>query len=106
MKNFDWKRLLPHVFAIAVFLIVAVIYCKPALEGKVLQQSDIIHSKAMSKCIFNYRDRHGTFTLWTYTMFARMPSFQVGATYHKYLPYYLMNLVSLFVAKPINFFFL
>ncbi len=34
MKNFDWKKLLPHVFAIGIFLIVALFYCKPALTGK------------------------------------------------------------------------
>lgn len=106
MKNFDWKKLLPHVFAIGVFLIVAVIYCKPALEGKVLQQSDIIHWKAMSKDAFNYRERHGIFPLWINNMFSGMPSFQVGATYNNYIPYYFINILSLWLPKPINFFFL
>ena len=35
------KTALPHLIAVAIFAIVAIIYCKPALEGKVLQQSDI-----------------------------------------------------------------
>lgn len=106
MKNFDWKKLLPHVLAIGIFLIVAVIYCKPALEGKVLQQSDIIQWKGMSKDAFNYMDRHGTFPLWINNMFSGMPSFQVGATYNNYVPYYFINIFSLWLPKPINFFFL
>lgn len=106
MKNFDWKKLLPHVFAISIFLIVALIYCKPALEGKVLQQSDVIQWKAMSKDAFNYADRHGKFPLWINNMFSGMPSFQVGATYNNYVPYYFINIFSLWLPKPINFFFL
>jgi hypothetical protein len=106
MKNFDWKKVLPHVFAIGIFLIVAVIYCRPALEGKVLQQNDIIQWKAMSKDAFNYRERHGIFPLWINNMFSGMPSFQVGATYNNYVPYHIINILSLWLPKPINFFFL
>jgi hypothetical protein len=49
MKEFKWKSLLPHVIAIIIFVIVAAIYCKPALEGKVLSQSDVTHWKGMPK---------------------------------------------------------
>ena len=106
MKNFDWKKLLPHVIAIAIFLIVAVIYCKPALQGKVLQQSDVIHWKAMSKDAFNYKDRHGKFPLWINNMFSGMPSFQVGAEYNNDVPYIFIRIFSLWLPKPLNFFFL
>jgi len=30
------KKALPHIIAIIVFLVVAIVYCKPALEGKVV----------------------------------------------------------------------
>ena len=106
MKNFDWKKILPHVIAVAIFLIVAVIYCKPTLEGKVLQQSDVTHWKAMSKDAFNYRDKHGIFPLWINNMFSGMPSFQVGAQYNNDVPYIFINIFSLWLPKPINFFFL
>ncbi len=36
LKNF-LKSALPHLIAVLVFAIVAIVYCKPALEGKVLQ---------------------------------------------------------------------
>ena len=41
MKNFNFKKILPHIIAVVVFLIVSVVYCKPALEGKVVAQHDI-----------------------------------------------------------------
>ena len=55
MQKIDWKKVLPHVIAIGIFLVVALIYCKPALQGKVLQQSDITQWKAMSKDIYDYK---------------------------------------------------
>ena len=60
----------------------------------------------MSKDAFNYADRHGKFPLWINNMFSGMPSFQVGATYNNYLPYVFINIFSLWLPKPINFFFL
>lgn len=65
MKNFQWKALLPHAIAVAVFVLVAVIYCKPALEGKVLAQSDVIHWQGMAQDMVNYKEKHNNhWPLW------------------------------------------
>ncbi len=86
MQRLDLKQLLPHLAAIAVFVLVAVIYCKPALEGQVLQQSDIIHWKGMSKDIQDYRDTHdGVAPLWTNSMFGGMPGYQIATYNNNYL---------------------
>ncbi|MEO9003268.1 MAG: hypothetical protein ABI288_00955, partial [Ginsengibacter sp.] len=61
MKNFNFKKILPHLIAIAVFLIVAIIYCKPALEGKVVQQMDIQGWRGMSQQSFEFKDKNGYF---------------------------------------------
>src|SRR5688572_8807247 len=106
MKNFDWKKVLPHLMAIGIFLIVALIYCRPALEGKVLQQSDIIQWKGMSKDAFNFQEKTGHFPLWINNMFAGMPSFQVGAEYNNKIPYIFIDILSLKLPKPISYFFL
>jgi hypothetical protein len=37
-----FKKALPHFIAVAIFLIVASVYCKPVLEGRVLGQSDVL----------------------------------------------------------------
>ncbi len=106
MKNFSWKQVYPHLIAIGIFLVVALIYCRPAIEGRVLQQSDNIQWQAMSKDAFNYKEKHGVFPLWINNMFSGMPSFQVAATYNNLLPYYVTSLLSLYLPKPLNFFFL
>jgi hypothetical protein len=107
MKNFKWKALLPHVIAVAVFLVVALIYCKPALEGKVLQQSDVTHWKGMAQNSFQYKDIHGTFPLWTNGMFSGMPTYQItnGAA-NPIAIYNIQKLLMLDLPKPAYFFFL
>jgi hypothetical protein len=106
MKNFDWKKVLPHVFAIGIFLLVALIYCKPALEGKVLQQSDITQWKAMSKDVYNYKEVHGEAPLWTNSMFSGMPDYLIASRTNNHLPYYFAEALALFLPKPFQFFFL
>ncbi len=106
MKNFDWKKVLPHAIAIGIFLLVALVYCKPALQGKVLQQSDITQWKAMSKDIYDYKEIHGRAPLWTNSMFSGMPGYLIAGYTNNDLPYYFSEALSLFLGKPFQFFFL
>ena len=105
MKNFDWKKILPHVFAIGVFLIVAVIYCRPALEGKVLQQTDVVYWKGTAQNAFEYKETHGHFPLWNTHVFSGMPNYQVAMDSKSYLIDF-GKLFSLGLPKPANYFFL
>jgi hypothetical protein len=107
MKTFNAKTLLPHLAAIAIFIIVALIYCKPALQGKVLQQGDIVHFTGMSKDIHDYAEKHdGVAPLWTTSMFGGMPGFQISTNNNNYLSYYANEVFSLFIPKPFRFFIL
>lgn len=106
MQKLNLQKLLPHVVAIASFIIISLIYCKPALEGKVLQQSDIMHFKGMSKDIHDYKETHGVAPLWTINMFSGMPGFQIATNNNNYLAYYANEAFSLFIPKPFSFFIL
>ncbi len=107
MLKLSLKDFIPHIVAIAIFVIISVIYCKPALEGKVLQQSDIMHWKGMSKDIQDYRDSHdGVAPLWTINMFSGMPGFQIATNNNNYISYYANEIFSLFIPKPFRFFIL
>lgn len=106
MKNFDWKKLLPHVYAIVIFLLVAFFYCKPALTGKVLQQSDITQWKGMSHDIYKFKEATGEAPLWTNSMFSGMPGYLIAGKTNNYVPYYFAEALSLFLGKPFQFFFL
>src|SRR6476620_2983833 len=100
-------RLLPHLIAVAVFVIVAAVYCKPALQGEVLQQTDVIQWKAMAKNSFDYKETHGHFPLWTNGMFSGMPAYQIAMEPQVAVtPNWLYGLFTLWLPKPVNYFFL
>src|SRR5450432_2841715 len=77
IKSF-WQKAWPHITIIIVFIIVAAVYCKPALEGKVLQQTDIVHWKGVAQQSFEYKEKYGHFPLWSNSMFSGMPAYQVA----------------------------
>jgi Bacterial membrane protein YfhO len=107
MKNINWKKVIPHVVAIALFLIVALIYCKPALEGKVLQQDDTSQWKAMAQSSFKFKETHPHFPLWTNSMFCGMPTYQIAMDGDNTFTLAPLNAMLYFgLPKPANFFFL
>jgi hypothetical protein len=107
MKKGWLLTLLPHAIAVLIFLIVAVIYCRPVLEGKVLQQHDVTQWKAMAQNSYEYKEKHGNFPLWTNSMFSGMPAYQIAMeSSHKIAPQYFYYILTLGLPKPISFFFL
>ncbi len=77
MKNFDWKRLVPYVVAIVVFVVIAVLYCSPLLEGKLLQAGDINNWRGAAQEAREFYDKEGYSPWWTNSMFGGMPTFQI-----------------------------
>ena len=101
------RKLLPHFIAVVIFLIIALIYCKPALQGMVLQQSDIVQWKAMAQNSFEFKEKHGHFPLWTNGMFSGMPAYQIAMEPDiPVTPMWFHGLATLYLPKPISFFFL
>jgi len=102
-----FKSALPHLLAIFVFAIVAIVYCKPAIEGKVLQQSDVTQWKGMAQDALNYKAQNGTTPLWTNSMFGGMPTFQItGIPVSPYSIGALDGIFTLRLAEPVGLFFL
>lgn len=56
----DFKKLIPHGIAIAVFLIITVIYFFPLFQGKGLEQHDIAQWTGMSKELTDFRNKYHT----------------------------------------------
>src|SRR6202008_4224969 len=105
MKNEVWKKVLPHIIAIVTFLAVSMIFCKPVLEGNVLNQHDIIGWKGMAQNAFEYKEKNGHYPLWNPNLFSGMPNYQVAMEGKSVLPN-MVKILSLGMPKPISFFFL
>ncbi|MDZ4795744.1 MAG: YfhO family protein [Bacteroidota bacterium] len=99
------KKILPHLVAVIVFLVVSVLFCKPVLEGNVLNQHDNVGWKGMVQNSLEYKEKNGTYPLWNPNLFSGMPNYQVAMKGKSVLPD-TVGIFSLGMPKPINFFFL
>jgi hypothetical protein len=105
MKNPLLKKILPHVIAVVIFLIVSMLFCKPALEGNVLNQHDVTGWKGMAQNSFEYKDKNGHYPLWNPNLFSGMPNYQVAMSNKTIIPN-MVQILSFGLPIPINFFFL
>ena len=102
-----FKSALPHIIAVAIFAIVAIVYCKPALEGKVLQQQDVTQWKGMAQDALSYAEKNGHTPMWSNSMFGGMPTYQTtGVPGFAYSVGMLDQLFTLKLPEPISLFFL
>ena len=107
MNTGFFKKLVPHLIAVVIFLVVAVIYCQPALQGKVLQQPDIQGWKGMAQQSFEFKEKYGHMPYWTNSMFSGMPAYLIAyETPNKISIGYLHNILTLGLPQPINYLFL
>ncbi len=103
----NFKALLPHFIAVVIFLLVAVVFCRPALEsGVVLQQSDVTQVDGMKHQSVAYRETHGVYPLWITSMFGGMPAYNIIYEGHWSPLIYVDKAFQLWLPKPLNFFFL
>lgn len=105
MKNPLLKKLLPHAIALVLFLAVSALFCKPVLDGNVMNQHDNVGWKGMAQNAFEYKEKNGHFPLWNPNLFSGMPNYQVAMEGKTILPD-TVKVLSLGLPKPMNFFFL
>jgi len=107
MKSSFLKKALPHAVAIVLFLIVAMVYCRPALQGNVVKQTDVQQWKEMARQSFEYKEKYGRFPLWIENAFSGMPAYTIAIDSGPAIDYsYLGHALYLFLPQPICFFFL
>lgn len=76
--NSSLRKILPHLLAYIILLAVAFIRFAPAVfEGKQLSQSDNIQAMGMQAEARAIHEQTGKWPLWTNSMFAGMPVYQI-----------------------------
>ena len=78
MNKIDFKKFVPYLAAIAIFIALATAYCWPAVEGKVLSQSDSISGQCIGHELSEYTKATGNTSYWTNSLFSGMPTFQIS----------------------------
>ena len=106
MKLLDWKKLIPHLSAIVLFVLISLVYFSPVLKGKKIDQQDIRQFTGMSKEIIDYRAEFDEEPLWTNSMFGGMPAYQISVIYKNNLTAYFSKLFKLYLPGPVGAVFL
>jgi len=100
------KKLLFHASSILLFAVITLVYCSPILEGKRIEQGDIIQFQGMSKEIKDFRDKTGNEALWTNSMFGGMPAYQISVKYPNNILLHIDKALQLGFPRPIGVMFL
>ncbi len=75
--KFDYKKILPHIAVLVLFLGVSFAYFSPVLDGKKVFQSDMSQFEGGNKDLADYEEATGERAGWTDGMFGGMPSYQL-----------------------------
>ncbi len=99
------REFFTHFFVFTFFVVVALAYFHPVLQGKVIEQSDIIQYTGMAKEQNDFREANKTEPYWTNAAFGGMPTYQLGANYpHNYVKKF--DRVLRFLPRPADYLFL
>ena len=103
--NTKFKALLTHFFVFAFFIVVALAYFSPVLQGKKIFQSDIVQYTGMAKEQNDFRKATEKEPYWTNSAFGGMPTYQLGANYpHNYVK--KLDKIIRFLPRPADYLFL
>lgn len=105
MNQPDYKKFLPHLAAVAIFIVLVFAYFNPVLQGKELKQQDIMQWTGMSKEVVDHRETTGEEALWTNSMFGGMPAYQISVLYKANLMRYVDKALQLGLPHPTNLVF-
>ena len=100
MPKIQWRSFLPHLAAIAVFLVLIFAYFPELLDNKSLRMDDIEQHKGMSNELADYRERTGEEAIWTNSMFGGMPGYIISVVYHGNLLKYGAKLMKMGLPRP------
>jgi len=101
----NFKKIVPHLLSIIIFMAVALIYFSPILQGKVLNQSDLVQAKAMEHEREVYKQKDAKEIYWTNAAFGGMPTYMLGASFPNDYTLKINKLLN-FLPRPANFLFL
>ena len=105
----NFKKILPDLLIIVVFILISFIYFAPAvMDGRVISQHDSLAAIGQGQEQRDYMERHdGERTRWNLSMFSGMPSYQMSPTYDSSEPLIAAKKVySLFLPEYVYLLFI
>src|SRR6187402_3424932 len=105
MKKLYGAKLIQPLMAAGIFLLLSVMYFLPQLQGKVLQQTDILSVRGMSHESTVWQEKTGRVMLWTNSMFGGMPTYQIASPQQNNMVKVINKIHQAFIERPIGYFF-
>lgn len=99
------KRWVAAAAALAVFLLVSVLYFAPQFRGEVLPQHDVLQYEGMSRDIYQTREATGEDPQWTGGMFSGMPAYLINVAYPAQLIKNTVGRITRLIDTPAGFLF-
>lgn len=97
------KRWVAAAAALAVFLLVSVLYFAPQFRGEVLPQHDVLQYEGMSRDIYQTREATGEDPQWTGGMFSGMPAYLINVAYPAQLVKNTVGRITRLIGTPAGF---
>ena len=101
----NFKQIIPHLVSLSLFVVVALMYFNPVLNGKKISQSDITQHIGMAKEVNDFRKATSEEPYWAESAFSGMPTYPIGT----YFPNdYITSLDRFirFLPRPADYLFL
>ncbi len=73
-----FNRYWQHLLAIAIFILITIIYCNPQFQGLSIKQHDIEQHIGSSNESYHFKEKTGSEQLWTNSSFGGMPTTQIS----------------------------
>jgi hypothetical protein len=102
----NFKKIIPHLVAIGVFVLLASIYFSPLFNDYNLRQGDIQQFRGMEKEIVDANLVNDEDALWTNSMFGGMPAYQINVHQPGNLMGYVDQIIKLGLPRPIGLLFM
>lgn len=105
MNNPLLKKLMPHMVAVVLYIVLSLAYFSPQIEGKRLAQHDISMWRGSAQELIDYKAQTGEQSLWCGSMFSGMPAYLISVNYPGALLKYVDSALN-FIGRPACFIFL
>ncbi len=103
--TFHFKKFLPHIAVVTIFIIASLAYFYPVLSGKKLYQNDIVQYKGNARQLIENRAQTGEEIYWTDSVFGGMPTYQLGVRYdYDFID--VLDRTVRFLPRPADYLFL
>lgn len=106
MNKMNFKKILPHVIAILVFVTLSCVYFSPIFSGYSLKQSDIMQYRGMEKEISDNNLMNEKNALWTNSMFSGMPAYQINVKHPNNFISQVDIILKLGLPRPVGLMFM